>query len=59
MCVCVCVREGRRRRRGGGGRRGTSSRTVTAYWSKMRHLDASTNTDTTLIAAVDEASFST
>ena len=39
--------------------RGTSSRTVTAYWSKMRHLDASTNTDTTLIAAVDEASFST
>ena len=39
--------------------RGTSNRMVTAYWSKMRHLDASTNTDTTLIAAVDEASFST
>ena len=61
----VCERGGRGREgEGGGGRerdewRGTSGRMLAAYWGKMGHLDASTNTNTTLIEAVDEASFCT
>ena len=55
-------REGGREEEGGrvGGEwRGTSGRMLAAYWGKMGHLDASTNTNTTLIEAVDEASFCT
>ena len=52
----MCVREGGRGRDEWKGMRG---RMLAAYRGKMGHLDASTNTNTTLIEAVDEASFCT